>query len=150
MNAYLLDESWPFVAGGASALSGLDLAYEGIVTGYVSPAGDWHAAMDTVALMRGYSDMDEAHTAHANSALISQWASEHRHVADEARYVISGDGVFDVRDRRDRWVRIHVSAGDLLILPAGRWHRFMVGPSGALHAARLFVDAKGWVAELRA
>ena len=49
---------------------------------------------------------------------------EHLHAHDEVRLVIEGTGYFDIRDTCDNWVRVELEKGDMILLPAGIYHRF--------------------------
>jgi len=75
---------------------------------------------------------------------VKSFFEEHIHDAEEIRYIVDGSGFFDVRDKEDRWVRIHIKKGDLMTLPEGIYHRFTVDEKDIIHAMRLFIGQPVW------
>src|SRR5206468_8928369 len=111
------------------------------------PLAGSEAAIERIKRERGYVDQDEVSLSSETpnlDAICAKFDKEHFHTLDEVRFVVDGEGIFDVRDGGDRWVRIEVDAGDLIIIPANKYHRFYLTATKTIRCLRLFLNNEGW------
>jgi 1,2-dihydroxy-3-keto-5-methylthiopentene dioxygenase len=141
MRAYRLDNP-------AHTIAADDLAKQGVLfwsvssdenarTGTIEKIKREHGYVDQdfVALMPDTPDLDK---------ICAKFDKEHYHTEDEVRFVVEGEGIFDVRDAADRWIRIEVKEGDILLIPKKTHHRFMLTDAKRIRCMRLFVNHDGW------
>lgn len=117
----------------------------------VSP-DDYQPTLDRLKAARGYVEQDIIELrpdTDGLDAICAKFADEHLHTDDEVRFVLEGEGIFDIRSRDDRWMRVRVQKGDLLVVPANLHHRFFLTDAKTIRCVRLFKDASGWVPHYR-
>ena len=149
MRAYWLNEERPLDA--SDALDATTLEAQGI-TYRALPVVNYAPALEAFMAAQGYLTRDEVqlHAGTPNlAAILAKFDAEHLHTDDEVRYVLEGEGIFDIRSQNDRWMRVIVEEGDLISVPKGRHHRFLLTEKNAIRCARLFVDASGWTPHYR-
>lgn len=95
----------------------------------------------------GYTTRDEVSLSKDTpnlQGLLDKFKDEHLHDEDEVRFVLTGEGIFDLRSAEDRWMRATVTPGDVLIVPKGLYHRFFLTDACSIRCVRLFQDPAGW------
>jgi 1,2-dihydroxy-3-keto-5-methylthiopentene dioxygenase len=141
MRAYPLDDP-------TRPISPDDLARRGILSWTIPSEGAQRdAVVADLKRERGYVDEDfvELKPDLPNlGEICAKFDKEHFHTEDEVRFVVDGEGIFDVRDESDQWMRIEVTPGDAIVIPARMHHRFMLTDRKHIRCMRLFANHDGW------
>ncbi|MSP74226.1 MAG: cupin domain-containing protein [Myxococcales bacterium] len=138
-----------FLDGQDTLLTASDLAAQGVYFQQLPLDPErYQGPLDEVKADNGYIEQDivalDPHTPNLE-AICAKFIDEHTHDDDEVRFVLEGAGIFDIRSTDDRWMRVQVDAGDLIVVPKGRNHRFLLTEARSIRCVRLFKDAAGWV-----
>jgi 1,2-dihydroxy-3-keto-5-methylthiopentene dioxygenase len=80
------------------------------------------------------------------AALLKMFEKEHHHTDDEVRIILHGNSIFGLVLPTGKTLRLHVSAGDLLVLPAYFRHWFTLKEDCETVAIRVFKDNPQWEA----
>lgn len=144
---------WLEPAEAQSAPGTSDLANAGVLHEHLEVDGDaLQPALDALKAERGYVEQDVIELTPQTPALdelCAKFIDEHLHTDDEVRFVLDGEGIFDIRSDTDRWMRLHVEPGDLIVVPANCYHRFMLTDRKHIRCVRLFKDKTGWTPHYR-
>ncbi|WP_437484555.1 hypothetical protein WME75_45115 [Sorangium sp. So ce1014] len=117
-----------------------ELLAEGIGCGAFDP-GAAALVLQHIHAERGWTDHEEVRRDTSNprdEAESAREADEHCHLGDEVRLFVEGHGLYDIRCMDDEWLRIWVGAGDLVVVPARRYHRFVASKVAALRYLQPF------------
>ncbi|KAI9855233.1 MAG: 1,2-dihydroxy-3-keto-5-methylthiopentene dioxygenase [Vezdaea acicularis] len=106
-------------------------------------------SVDALAEKRSYKNRDEITVSPEKMGAVYEekvkmFFNEHLHEDEEIRWIRDGEGFFDVRSEGDDWVRIRLVKHDLIILPAGIYHRFTTDSKNYIKAVRLFKEEPKW------
>jgi 1,2-dihydroxy-3-keto-5-methylthiopentene dioxygenase len=96
---------------------------------------------------RGYQYEDEVET--PGEGDLQQMYAEHLHENEEIRFILEGCGYYDIRDNNDEWIRIEVLGGDLIVVPSGCYHRFMLDHTNVCRVKRIFLKDPQYTAHKR-
>ncbi|KAK5109447.1 1,2-dihydroxy-3-keto-5-methylthiopentene dioxygenase [Meristemomyces frigidus] len=139
------DQRLPHDSG--RSLSPSALSTLGITHHHFPPSSDL-ASVNALAAKRNYKNRDEIEISPSTlpnyEEKVKTFFDEHLHEDEEIRYILEGGGYFDVRNQGDEWVRIALERGDLMIMPAGIYHRFTTDEQNYTKAMRLFKEDPKW------
>ncbi|MBI2118522.1 MAG: cupin domain-containing protein [Elusimicrobia bacterium] len=108
---------------------------------------NFQPSLDKIKKSWGYSAQDivELYPAMPNlDAICAKFDKEHTHTDDEVRFVLNGEGYFDIRSKKDQWMHLLVEKGDFILVPANRNHLFYLTPIRTIQCARLFKENPSW------
>ncbi|VDB88455.1 unnamed protein product [Peniophora sp. CBMAI 1063] len=114
--------------------------------------GSWEEKINEVARERGHKNCDVINVSReelgeAYEGKLKIFFEEHMHEDEEIRYILSGSGFFDLPEHSgpdEEWIRVHVTPGDLLVVPAEIYNRFTPDEGDRTKTMRLFNEEPKW------
>jgi 1,2-dihydroxy-3-keto-5-methylthiopentene dioxygenase len=148
ITAYVLDSPGEKVSGETLASLGV-VGWNFDHTLFVQDTLEVDPALEELAQHKGYSFRDVCDSAGmANlEQKLDHFQTEHLHDDEEIRYFVGGSGYFDVRSAppAEAWIRMECKAGDMIVLPAGIYHRFVPDDKLSFKVVRFFSGEPVWI-----
>lgn len=79
--------------------------------------------------------------------IMNHFAQEHTHSEDEVRFTVDGSGIFYVNPENGPVCAVKVEVGDLINVPKGMRHWFVLCEDRTIKCIRMFLDTSGWTAD---
>ncbi len=76
--------------------------------------------------------------------MLAKFDKEHTHSEDEVRFTVSGSGIFYIHPEGGPVFAVQVGKGDLINVPEGTKHWFVLCDDRNIRCIRLFQDKTGW------
>ena len=127
-------------------ISAEEMIREGIQNEKI-PVSDYQPELDRIKAAWKYNSQDIVELAPQTpnlEVICAKFDKEHLHTDDEVRFVLSGEGYFDIRSKDERWMHVFVEAGDFILVPADRHHLFYLTDLKAIRCVRLFKENPSW------
>ncbi|KAJ6461752.1 ARD/ARD' family-domain-containing protein [Mycena sanguinolenta] len=141
------DQRLPHITDPLQPVSAETLANLGVLSWHVPSMGP------KLVSERAYKNRDVINVSREGAVYeekIRGFFEEHMHEDEEIRYILSRSGFFYVRGTPSQTpTDIAVAPGDLLVLPAGIYHRFTLDTKSQIRALRFFKDEPKWIPHAR-
>jgi 1,2-dihydroxy-3-keto-5-methylthiopentene dioxygenase len=109
------------------------------------------SVVNQIVKERLYKHTDEIRVSQTpkDDQFLERWFQEHFNEDEQIRLITDGSCFYDVRSKQDTWIRLHLQAGDLLVLPAGLYHRGTLDENDFVQQLRIFRDTQRYSPFLR-
>lgn len=80
------------------------------------------------------------------NAMLAKFDKEHTHSEDEIRFTVKGSGMFWIHPKDGPVFAVQVGKGDLINVPKGTRHWFVLCDDRTIRCIRMFKEKSGWAA----
>lgn len=126
-----------------------DLREIGVVVFFINLSN--FSVVKQIIKERGYKHTDEVRISQTSKddLTLERWFQEHFTEDEQLRLVTDGSCYFDVRSKQDKWIRIQVKSGHLVIFPPGLYHRATLDEDDFVALFRGFQEAPRFIPTYR-
>ncbi|KAJ9454876.1 hypothetical protein DIPPA_02847 [Diplonema papillatum] len=104
------------------------------------------STVNSLCKERAYKHVEEVrlHQTTKDEATLERWFTEHCLDDEQLRLVLDGSMYIDIRSNDDTWTRLHLTPGDLVVIPPGLYHRSALDENDYVWIMRFLRDSSRW------